>query len=240
MAGVTSLTRSLLDHVFPPRRAPSAIQQPPLPVHCGRPLLILRADQRCDLCVSGRGPTHLASLRAATVHDGAIRAAILAYKVRGMRRLAKPPGAILAEACQREDLTADLVTHNPPPSAGRRQHGYEQSRLSAREAAQRLSLPFLPDAAKRARATGPQTHLQGDQRVVNVAQALALASASMLERVKDRRVLPVDDVTATGSTLDASAAAHAAGSPSAIFANLRQSSAIFGLALSRLNGSAIS
>ena len=245
MAGVSTLTQSLLDLIFPPRcvnchtlgaqlcencRATIAIPQVPLCAHCGRPALTLGADEKCDLCASGRGPAYLTSLRAVTVYDGAIRAAILGYKFRGMRRLAEPLGEMLAEAYKRERLAADLVTHVPLHSKRRRQRGYDQSQLLARETARRLGLPFLPDAVKRARATEPQTRLQGDQRSTNVAQAFALASAAVIPRIKDRRILLMDDVTATGSTLDATAAALAEARPAAII----------GLALSRPNSNAFS
>jgi ComF family protein len=245
MSGVTSLSRSFLDLIFPPRcvnchmlgallcencRATIAIPQPPFCARCGRSLMIARADQECDLCASGHGPAHLTTLRAATVYDGAIRAAILAYKFRGARRLAEPLGEILVAAYRREGLAADLVTHVPLHATRRRQRGYDQSRLLAREVARRLDLPFLPDVVKRVRATEPQTHLQGDQRIINVSQAFALASANMVERIKDRRILLVDDVTATGSTLDATAAALAEARPAAIY----------GLALGRPNSASFS
>ena len=245
MAGVTSLTRSLLDLVFPPRcvnchalgallcencRATIAIPQPPLCARCGRPLLTSRSDQQCDLCASGRGMAHLTSLRAATVYDGAIRAAILAYKFRSARRLAEPLGEMLAVAYKRESLTADLITHVPLHARRRRQRGYDQSQLLAREMARRVGLPFLPDVVKRVRATEPQTSLQGDQRIINVAQAFSLANASVVKRVKGKRILVIDDVTATGSTLDATAAALAEARPAAII----------GLALSRPNSNAFS
>jgi ComF family protein len=245
MAGGASLAQSLLDLVFPPRcvnchtlgallcencRATITIPQPPLCAHCGRPLLTPRADKQCDLCLAGRGPAYLTRLRVATVYDGAIRAAIIAYNFRGMRRLATPLGEMLAEAYKREGLTADLVTHIPLHIKRRRQRGYDQSQLLARETAQWLHVPFLPDAVKRMRATEPQTHLQGDQRNINVAQAFALASAAVIPRSKDQRILLIDDVTATGSTLDATAAALAEARPSAIY----------GLALSRPNSNTFS
>jgi ComF family protein len=244
MVGVTSLARSLLDLVFPPRcvnchalgallcencRATIAISQPPFCMRCGRPLLNAHADQPCDLCASGRGPTHLTRLGAATVYGGAIRSAILAYKFRGVRRLAEPLAEMLAEAYRREDMAVDLVTHVPLHSARRRQRGYDQSQLSAREAARRLGPPFLPDGVKRVRATEPQTNLQGDQRII-VAHAFALTDTNMVERIKDRRVLLIDDVTATGSTLNATAAALTEARPVAIY----------GLALSRPNSNTFS
>jgi ComF family protein len=170
------------------------------------------------------------NLRAATVYDGAIRTAILAYKFRGVRRLAEPLGEMLAVAYKREGLTADLVTHVPLHIKRRRQRGYDQSQLLAREMARRLGLPFLPDIVKRVRATEPQTSLQGDQRIVNVAQAFALTNSNAVERVKNGRILLIDDVTATGGTLDATAAALAEAGPAAII----------GLALSRPNSNTFS
>ena len=245
MAGVSTFARSLLDLVFPPRcvncyalgallcencRATIATPQPPLCARCGRPLLTLRSDQQCDLCASGRSPAHLASLRAATVYDGAIRAAILAYKFRGVRRLADPLSQLLAEAYKREGLAVDLVTHVPLHATRKRQRGYDQSQLLAREIARRLGLPFLPDVVKRVRATQPQTQLDGADRVTNVAQAFALVDSKTIVRIKGMRILLIDDVTATGSTLDATAAALAEARPVAII----------GLALSRPNGASFS
>jgi ComF family protein len=245
MAGVTSFARSLLDLIFPPRcanchtlgsllcdrcRATITFPQPPLCTHGGRQLLTSRCGEQCDLCASGRSPAHLTSLRAATVYDGAIRVAILAYKFRGVRRRAEPLGEILALLYKRERLTADLVTHVPLHSKRRRQRGYDQSQLLARETARRWGLLFLLEIVKRMRAAEPQTHLQGDQRITNVARAFALANPSVIERVKDRRILLIDDVTSTGSTLDATATALAEARPAAII----------GLALSRPNGATFS
>jgi competence protein ComFC len=218
VAGVSSLIRLLLDLVFPPRcvnchalgallceqcRATIAIPQPPLCARCGRPVLASHVDQPCASCASGRGPAHMTSLRVATVYDGVVRAAILAYKFHGARRLAEPLSDLLAEAYRREGLSADLVTHVPLHATRRRQRGYDQAQLLALATARRLGLPFLPGIVRRVRATEAQTHLQGDERITNVAQAFALANSAVIKRIKDRRILLIDDVTATSSTLDA-------------------------------------
>jgi hypothetical protein len=166
-------------------RATITIPQSPLRAHCGGPPINARADQQCVLCLSGRGPAHLTSLRAATVYGDAIR---------GAQRLAAPLGQMLAATERREGLTADLVTLAPAFALQWRQGGCDQSRLLAREAARRLGLPCLPDVVARMRATELQTHLRGNQRFLNVAQAFAnvaqafaLATAGMVERIKDRR-----------------------------------------------------
>jgi adenine/guanine phosphoribosyltransferase-like PRPP-binding protein len=68
----------------------------------------------------------------------------------------------------------------------------------------------------RRRATQPQTSLSGAARRANVAGAVALANPAAGQDLAGRRVLLVDDVTTTGSTLDAAASALAAGQPAAI------------------------
>jgi predicted amidophosphoribosyltransferase len=222
MAGVSSLARSLLDLVFPPRcvnrhtlgallceRRPAsiAIRQSPLCARYGRPTPTLHADHPCDLGASDHGPVHLTSLRAATVYAGATRAALLEYNFHAVRRLADPLSEMLANAYKREGLAADLATHVPLCRARRRQRGYERSQLLARTTARRLDLPLLPDAVKRRRATEAQTRLSGADRIMNVAQTSALANMSIIARRKDRRVLLIDHVT--GGALDATAAALA-------------------------------
>ncbi len=138
---------------------------------------------------------------------------------------------MLAEAYKRERLTADLVTHVPLHAARRRQRGYDQSQLLAREMARQLGLPFLPDAVKRVRATRA-ANTSGRRRPCHQRRASLRARRRQdyRRRIKDRRILLIDDVTATGSTLDATAAALAEARPAAII----------GLALSRPNGASFS
>jgi predicted amidophosphoribosyltransferase len=191
--------------------------------------LNLRANQQCGVCASGRGPAHLTSLRAATVCVGAIRSGILAYKFRGVRRLtepaaeplaeplAEPPAELQAEAYRREDLAADLVTPVPAHPTRRRQRGYDQLRPLARETVWGSRLPVLRNAVIQARATAPQTHLQCDQRVTNHALAFALSDTTAVERSEGWRIQLVDDKSATGGALDATAAALAVTRPTAIY-----------------------
>jgi predicted amidophosphoribosyltransferase len=93
----------------------------------------------------------------------------------------------------------------------RMQRGYDHAELLARAACRQTgprSAPFDPSALKRVRNTPPQRGLDGARRRANLVGAFAARS----DRVYDRRVLVIDDVTTTGTTMRACfAALRAAG-----------------------------
>ena len=77
--------------------------------------------------------------------------------------------------------------------------GFNQAALLAGEVARRMSLPLDTTAIARRRFTTPQTSRHHDERVRNVRRAFTVTHP---ERIKNRRVLIVDDVMTTGATVD--------------------------------------
>ncbi len=77
--------------------------------------------------------------------------------------------------------------------------GFNQAALLAGEVARRLDLPLDTTAISRRRFTTAQTSQHHDERASNVRRAFAVAHP---ERVRNRRVLIVDDVMTTGATVD--------------------------------------
>ena len=77
--------------------------------------------------------------------------------------------------------------------------GFNQAALLAGEVARRLDLPLDTTAIARRRFTTPQTSRHHDERIRNVRRAFIVAHP---ERIKNRRVLIVDDVMTTGATVD--------------------------------------
>ncbi len=77
--------------------------------------------------------------------------------------------------------------------------GFNQAALLAGEVAWRLDLPLDTTAMSRRRFTMPQTSRHHDERIKNVRRAFAVTHP---ERVRNRRVLIVDDVMTTGATVD--------------------------------------
>jgi ComF family protein len=77
--------------------------------------------------------------------------------------------------------------------------GFNQAALLAGQVARRLNLPLDSTAVARRRFTTPQTSRHHDERIRNVRRAFVVAHP---ERIRNRRVLIVDDVMTTGATVD--------------------------------------
>src|SRR5579859_3204349 len=134
----------LLDLVFPPRCAgcgtPGSVLcgdcmarvQPPATVECAGCRVALApaaAGALVGLCprCQARGDVPLSGLRVAARYEDPVRAAILALKFRGQRRLAQPLGDLLAETGETVARQGTLVIPIPLHPNRQRQRGFNQS-----------------------------------------------------------------------------------------------------------------
>ena len=92
---------------------------------------------------------------------------------------------------------ADVVTWAPTSATRRRERGYDQAELLARSVARRLRVPCR-SLLQRLPGEGPQTGRSRNERLVGPAFAG--------KRTSPARVLLIDDVVTTGSTLRSAAA----------------------------------
>jgi ComF family protein len=97
----------------------------------------------------------------------------------------------------------DLIVPVPLHATRLRERGYNQAVLLARELGQILERPVMEDALERTRATAPQVGLNAEQRLENVRGAFRASRPGLA----GKRVLLLDDVYTTGSTLEAACAA---------------------------------
>jgi ComF family protein len=233
---LNDVTRALLDALFPPRcqqcgktgavlcvdcLATASAPEPPLCPRCGRSLAPgSREDAAaCPTCASGRGPKALSALRIAAVYEGVVREGIVALKYRGQRRMAEPLGDLLAaelHAAMQQGARAELIVPVPLHMQRRRQRGFNQAELLARRCSSRLGIPVAAHLLLRRRATSPQVGLSLAERHSNIAGAFALASQQAHTRLAGRHLVLIDDVSTTGSTLDAAAEALRAAGPASI------------------------
>lgn len=163
------------------------------------------APPLCSDCSSGRYLTHLDGVRVAAEYTGAARTALLALKFAGQRRVAEPLASLLIAPFQDAIRTVELVIPVPLNAARMRTRGYNQAELLARALAKTQGLRVRTDLLERTRATEAQTRLSAEERRRNVAGAFALTPPAATAVIQGKRILLLDDVTTTGSTLDAAA-----------------------------------
>lgn len=137
-------------------------------------------------------------------HDGLLRDAIHAFKFDGARDLAEILGAALDDGFIQSQLDIDVVVPVPLHERRFRWRGYNQAALLADVVAANLGVPHEA-LLTRTRYTGTQVGRDAAARRVAVDGAFAASPA----QVNGRRVLLVDDVVTTGSTLSACAEALA-------------------------------
>lgn len=228
--GFTDVALPVLDLLFPPRclhcqRAGSVMcsgclatvehPQPPLCERCGRDLAPETARSLCLLCVHDSSPPDLEMSRAVAIHAGVMREAVLALKYQRRRRMAEPLGDLIALWLLAEGWPVDAIVPVPLHSRRERERGFNQAELIARRCARRLGVRCW-SALLRTRETPPQVGLTAAERRRNVQDAFALRDLRDTSALLGQRVILVDDVTTTGSTLRAAALALRATRPQSI------------------------
>ena len=187
---------------------------PSCPV-CGFPLPPVegQTSHTCGECLED--PPAFEAHVSAYLYAGPVRKLLLLYKDMKRYPLADLLGTALARRVRRTwpDEKWDAVVYVPSPVRKRMLRGFEPAGLIARAAARRLGLPcrrFL----KPMKATRTQKGLTSAERRKNLSGAFAASKKDL----DGKRVLLVDDIRTTGTTLReaarvlarAGAAVHAA------------------------------
>jgi ComF family protein len=153
----------------------------------------------CDACY-GRAlsPLPPGDIDAVTSYEDLGKELIGRFKFNGDQEAGRLCAHYMAALVQADDY--DVVTAATTTPARRRQRGYDQAEVLAKEVAHRLRLPYAKSLVRI-----KNTHQIGKGRLERLAQSEGLYVAVNTAKITFRRVLLVDDVTTTGATMRSAA-----------------------------------
>jgi ComF family protein len=157
-----------------------------------------REAHLCVTCVLSLPP--FSGARAFGYYGSVLRRVIQALKFDGRRDLTVILAPLLASTFLEVWSPADfdLVVPIPLHPRRERERGYNQATLLAAPFGRTVGLPVNARALNRNRNTSPQVGLSDADRAHNVKHAFDCARPAL---VKGRRILLIDDVMTTGSTM---------------------------------------
>ena len=134
-------------------------------------------------------------------YDPVMRRSISMFKYHNRREYASFYAGEMYRNCEHliRYYAPEVILPVPIHQYKKRQRGFNQAELVARELGKMLNLPVDTNYLMRVEKTTPQKELTRQQRKVNLCQAFAIRE----KRKYYERVLLVDDIYTTGATIDA-------------------------------------
>lgn len=176
----------------------------------------IREEQFCPLCEKNitpdgricftcKGKSPLTAMLVSTSYqDPTISKAVHFFKYRFVENLSQPLSEIILKTMRNCELPLpDLIIPIPLHRRRLRWRGFNQSALLATELAKSIlpgiELPMSDNLLIRKRYTPPQMSIKNhSQRHKNVRDAFTISEPA---KIKGQRILLVDDITTTGSTI---------------------------------------
>lgn len=172
--------------------------QGPVCCKCGKEIRSTE-DELCPDCAAH--PKSFDQGVALLNYDDIARASIVKFKYGGRREYADFYGAEMVRRFGRRIryFSPDAIVPVPVHVSRLRFRGYNQAEVLADRIGEGLGLAVVPGALGRTKKTTAQKQLNAAQRMSNLMQAMEAGP----EAKTLRRVLLVDDIYTTGSTLEA-------------------------------------
>ncbi len=161
---------------------------------CGKPCNYL--VEECRECRDKK--FSFSQTRSLGLYKGKLRDLIHKYKYGNSRALAEVFAGLFVERVDRKFFDVDLMTCVPLSGSKREERGFNQAQLLAEKIAQKVDIPFL-DLVQQVKETQDQSRLQAVERSKNVKGAFSVRHDSF---PKESRIILVDDVFTTGSTVN--------------------------------------
>jgi ComF family protein len=198
------LCGAFMDHHSPPSFCTHCFSQihfiqSPQCTCCGLPFLDREGeDHLCGECIISE--QFFSKVRSVGKYDSILLEAIHLFKYRGKLSLGKALGRLMTEHEYRDFTIRNysLIIPVPLHTKKLKERGFNQSLILARELSIHFSIPLDFSLLKRTIHREPQTMLKKKERLVNVKGAFEIKSA---EKIKGEKILLVDDVYTTGSTV---------------------------------------
>jgi ComF family protein len=172
---------------------------PPICPVCGRPLTDAGT---CPGCIEP--PLAIDGIRAPFLFSGVIRKAVHDLKYHNLKDIGPVLAGYLYDYLLSNPVPADVIVPVPIHRKRRRERGYNQSALIAHELSIRTGIPMAPNCLIRKTYTPPQVRTAtAVERRANVTHAFTCIDNSL----NNKHVLIIDDVSTSGATLNACAAA---------------------------------
>lgn len=171
----------------------------PLCTTCGTPFKTIDGiDHRCGECLDS--PPPFTAARAAVAFDGPVRDLIHRFKYSKQVRLRRPLGLMMAGSLAPfvVEASPDLLVPVPLHIKRLRSRGFNQALLLASLLGRQWGVQVSRHNLRRIRWTEPQVELPPDERVKNVRGAFHVSAPS---EIAGKRIMLVDDVYTTGSTV---------------------------------------
>ena len=172
---------------------------------CGRPfpsaIPLSASKPLCGLC--RRDAFFFRKARSFGLYEGVLRQVILLVKFQRHERLARRLGEKLMDTLTQEEelLKSTRIVPVPLHRTRKRERGFNQAEVLAKELAELARIPLDRDSLRRTRFTLPQTGLSPSARRKNVRGAFDVRGSQL----RGHTVLLVDDVMTTGATVNACA-----------------------------------
>ena len=164
---------------------------------CGKPLV----DERKEFCTDCGKKHHVYTQgKAVFVYEGGIRNSMYRFKYGNKREYAEfySDAAIEKYGTWLKRTEAEVLIPVPMFPRKKRLRGYNQAEVFAQALGRKTGIPVERHLIKRVRNTTPQKELNDLQRRSNLKNAFQLTS----DIVKYKKVVLVDDIYTTGSTMD--------------------------------------
>ncbi len=170
----------------------------PVCFQCGKPLES-SIQEYCSDCQKGRH--HFIQGRAVFCYQGAVRGMLYRYKYAGRRDYSE---FFAVQAAKRyadwaRQRGIEMVLPIPLSKKRKRRRGYNQAEMFAKKFSELAGLPFDAKLLVRTRDTLPQKRLSARERKNNLKNAFKMSQSV----VNLNKVLLIDDIYTTGSTIDA-------------------------------------